>query len=286
MLDFLALAIKNQGDKPLNIYYNGKLVTTPPLVLASKIGAADTVAAIAKPENINSSDPSEGWTALHWAASTGRLDIVKILLTHGPNLERPDIIGNTPLLVAILSGHAEVAGALLEAGAKVDVRSKQNVTPVKAAAHIENLLTIEYLLARPATIEILKIDLLEYLCLFNGVKHILIDSRKQEGKEETVARAQIIINELYKIRTETTLELFLSESGQLSQRVTEEPAHTIQPGSSSSSSQSDFEIPPVFTPSRTPTISSSPDISALSTTFQELDLTDGVPKVAPRPYSC
>lgn len=40
-------------------------------------------------------------TGLHWAAKRGHLDIVRILLQHGADVDSKDIIGRTPLYFAI-----------------------------------------------------------------------------------------------------------------------------------------------------------------------------------------
>ncbi len=41
-----------------------------------------------------------GWTALHWAASTGNKEALKYLINKGANINKPDIESNTPLFLA------------------------------------------------------------------------------------------------------------------------------------------------------------------------------------------
>lgn len=61
----------------------------------------------------------EGITALHWACSTGSLDVVQQLLSAGadPNLMEVDGGRLTPLDYAIIGGHQDVAQLLIENGA-------------------------------------------------------------------------------------------------------------------------------------------------------------------------
>jgi hypothetical protein len=62
----------------------------------------------------------EGITALHWACSTGSLDVVQQLLINAgadPNLMEVDGGRLTPLDYAIIGGHQDVAQLLIENGA-------------------------------------------------------------------------------------------------------------------------------------------------------------------------
>ena len=61
----------------------------------------------------------EGITALHWACSTGSLDVVQLLINAGadPNLMEIDGGRLTPLDYAIIGGHEDVAQFLIESGA-------------------------------------------------------------------------------------------------------------------------------------------------------------------------
>ena len=57
--------------------------------------------------------PSDPWTALHIAALTGNLDIVKLLLMHGASKRlRAGTENKTPRDVAVTNGHSAVANLL------------------------------------------------------------------------------------------------------------------------------------------------------------------------------
>lgn len=60
----------------------------------------------------------QGWTPLNWAAGSGQLEIVELLLERGSD---PLAVGRdlrTPQMIALAAGHAEVVKRLREAEAK------------------------------------------------------------------------------------------------------------------------------------------------------------------------
>lgn len=61
----------------------------------------------------------QGWTPLNWAAGSGQLEIVELLLEHGAD---PLAVGRdlrTPQMIALAAGHAEVVKRLRRAEAEV-----------------------------------------------------------------------------------------------------------------------------------------------------------------------
>ena len=66
---------------------------------------------------------------LHLACGSGRLDVVRYLLTpHNANTEAADNDGHTPLNFACKHGHLEVARLLLDAGADLFATSDDGKT--------------------------------------------------------------------------------------------------------------------------------------------------------------
>ncbi|KAK2769571.1 hypothetical protein FQN53_006001 [Emmonsiellopsis sp. PD_33] len=63
-----------------------------------------------------------GWTALHYAAMRGWLDVVDILLRNGAYVNALDDLGRTPLKISIDQGASTVAATLRAQGGKMDVR--------------------------------------------------------------------------------------------------------------------------------------------------------------------
>lgn len=95
-----------------------------PLVLAVEQGNLDIVnALIAAGADVNHVLP-EGETVLMTAARTGNVAVLQALLKKGAPLEARDgFYGETALIWATASDHADAVAALLDAGAGVDTRS-------------------------------------------------------------------------------------------------------------------------------------------------------------------
>ena len=71
--------------------------------------------------NINASltkKSAAGWTALHYAAVNGDIELVKYLIRYGANVNKSTGEGSTPLFLAKLGNHEEVVQLLKKAGAK------------------------------------------------------------------------------------------------------------------------------------------------------------------------
>ncbi|KAI5474195.1 26S proteasome non-ATPase regulatory subunit 10, partial [Pseudohyphozyma bogoriensis] len=96
---------------------------------------------ISKGADINTRDRANQ-LALHRAATTGALPFVHLILAStspsrptAPRLNQQDRGGNTPLHLAVESGHAEVAVALIEGGADRDRTDQEG----KRAEEIEGV---------------------------------------------------------------------------------------------------------------------------------------------------
>ena len=77
----------------------------------------------------------DGASALHRACTTGNIDVVQLLLHNNANPNAFNRLGLTPLCVAAINGHVEIAHNLLKAGAQVDLqRTDKDWTPLFFAA--------------------------------------------------------------------------------------------------------------------------------------------------------
>ncbi|KAK9891834.1 hypothetical protein WA026_016633 [Henosepilachna vigintioctopunctata] len=73
-------------------------------------------------------------TPLMEAASAGHLDIVRLLVAHGADVNAQSTTGNTPLMYGCAGGHTEVVQFLLEHGANVEDHNENGHTPLMEAA--------------------------------------------------------------------------------------------------------------------------------------------------------
>ena len=108
-----------------------------------------------------------GWTPLYIAANKGYTEIAKTLLFqygsnspmkgtsyHALNVDMAiqNTVGGTVLMVACMQGHYEIVKCLLESGADVNVKDKQNWTALMKAADKGHVELVKLLLAYGADV--------------------------------------------------------------------------------------------------------------------------------------
>jgi ankyrin repeat protein len=88
----------------------------------------------------------DNWTALHFAANEGYLEIVKELLTHSDIEKEPlSTILRAPLHLAASRGHTNIARALIQSGADKNVKDFDENTPMHHASEFGHMECIIYL---------------------------------------------------------------------------------------------------------------------------------------------
>lgn len=92
---------------------------------------------------------------LQYAASAGKVDMVRLLISNDATVDSVDANGRTPLIWAAQQGKADVVRVLLEAGANIGAANDGGWTPLHYAMSYNHKETIEVLLKAGASVELL-----------------------------------------------------------------------------------------------------------------------------------
>lgn len=76
-----------------------------------------------QPQLINTQDDKQKWTPLHYSIYFGRIDVARLLLARGADVNLVTKGGETPLHFAASELNAEMVRLLLDAGADVTVKT-------------------------------------------------------------------------------------------------------------------------------------------------------------------
>ena len=95
----------------------------------------------------------DGWTAVHWAAHEGNLDVLKLLHSNGANIHQESSDGSNCIMSASLgTGDSKTVTWLIQQGVDVNHCNKDGWTAVHGAAHEGNLDVLKLLHSNGANI--------------------------------------------------------------------------------------------------------------------------------------
>ena len=96
---------------------------------------------IAKGADVN----KPGWTPLHYAATSGHLDMIRLLLEEHAFIDAQSPNGTTPLMMAASYGSPEAVKLLVEEGADIAMRNQKQMTAMDFARRAERRDAVELL---------------------------------------------------------------------------------------------------------------------------------------------
>jgi tankyrase len=129
------------------------------LIEAAKSGDVDSVKRWVNCINDScTSDNQPRFTPLIYAAASGHVEVARVLLEGGANVQRANADQRTALHVAASYGHLDVCRLLLDWGAKVDPVDKWKYTPLNDAARRDYLSVVKLLVERGADVRLRNVD--------------------------------------------------------------------------------------------------------------------------------
>ncbi|PNP43128.1 hypothetical protein TGAMA5MH_05061 [Trichoderma gamsii] len=106
-----------------------------------------------RPANVNQKDPRILWSPLRWAIDYhNQLDVLRLLIEHGANVNEQDSDGWTPLISAVKSNNEDKVWLLLKGGAKPDLPDPNNWTALLHAIYGRNKNIIWLLVSNKANV--------------------------------------------------------------------------------------------------------------------------------------
>ena len=99
----------------------------------------EDVAGVTRPFTFNELIGKQGGlTALHFAARQGATETVKTLLAHGADVNQVSPAdGTSPLVIAIINGHYDLAASLLDHGADPTLATEAGLTPLYGVVNLQ-----------------------------------------------------------------------------------------------------------------------------------------------------
>ncbi|XP_041370018.1 E3 ubiquitin-protein ligase MIB2-like isoform X2 [Gigantopelta aegis] len=98
--------------------------------------------------------PDNGITCLHIAANDGKLEIVKLLVEKGFDVNAKDLSGNTALLKALKKKHIDVSRFLIETGTDLEISNDNGQSAMHCAVYAGNPSLVRDLMMRACDVNV------------------------------------------------------------------------------------------------------------------------------------
>lgn len=132
------------ADKRVDVNRANRLHETPLMYLAVRGEAARMEVLIKRGAEVN----QQGWTALHYAASRGNDDAVRVLIEHYAYIDAESPGKMTPLMMAMRYNHVSTVKLLLDEGADGYVRNDEGKNAAEVARDAGNTILANNLIER------------------------------------------------------------------------------------------------------------------------------------------
>lgn len=137
VVHMLLTQFKVNVNQACNIYFDGHMVErASPLWIAAGVGRLNVVKLLVESGAEVDAKTKSNSTPLRVACAEGRADVVQYLVKHGADVNAMNIYNNTCLMMASYKGHTGIVEFLLQQGADVDVMAKCRATALHYAAEI------------------------------------------------------------------------------------------------------------------------------------------------------
>jgi len=184
-------------EQPGSVTFDGETIEgAPPLWCAAAAGHLDIVKLLVKSgANVNSTTKTNS-TPLRAACFDGHYEIVKYLVEHNADIEVANRHGHTCLMIACYKGHFKIAKYLIEIGADVNRKSVKGNTALHDCAESGSLDIMKLLLISGARIDVDAYGMTPLLAAsVTGHLHIvehLISQRELVGKQERIDALELL----------------------------------------------------------------------------------------------
>jgi uncharacterized protein len=118
------------ADKNIDVNLSNKSGETP-LMMASIDGDLPLVETLVLKYQVDVN--KTGWTALHYACTTGRLSVAQFLVANGAKINALSPSDTTPLMMAVNSGNEQLIKFLLDNGADLRMRNHEGYSAIDVA---------------------------------------------------------------------------------------------------------------------------------------------------------
>ncbi|CRL07180.1 CLUMA_CG020165, isoform A [Clunio marinus] len=158
---YLKRYIGNLGQSEVNYLVSSKTGGCTPLLIACRNGHYDVVQYLLKRCHadveqcgsvIFDGETIENAPALWCAAAAGHMNIVKLLVRHGANVNSTTKTNSTPLRAAFFDGHYEIVKYLVIHGADIEVANRHGHTCLMIACYKGHYKIAQYLLSLKAQV--------------------------------------------------------------------------------------------------------------------------------------